>query len=120
MPATSQAELWKAYLGTERGGQGAPTAPQGAYLIFCPHLEPRLTGVTISPTAHVLAHLCTRNQRLQSAVQPGVPAVAPAALGYLPPHPCLPGIDPLTLLRLAPASPREQVGFCFPISVPEV
>lgn len=80
LPATSQAELWKAYLGMERGGEGALTAPQGAYLICCPHLEPRLTGVTISPTAHVLAHLHTRNQRLQKTVRPGVPTVAPAAL----------------------------------------
>lgn len=29
LPATSQGELWKAYLGTERGGEGALTAAHG-------------------------------------------------------------------------------------------
>lgn len=35
----------------------------------------------MSPTAHVLAHMHTRNQRLQKGVRPGVPAVTPATLG---------------------------------------
>lgn len=35
----------------------------------------------MSPTAHVLAHMHKRNQRLQKGVRSGVPAVTPAAPG---------------------------------------